>query len=417
MNYLSSCVLTDQGVPIDGADVWDHLDHFLLQLQQAEDVSRQLKATLDMVRRTTHAGVVFLYSGAARGVTHSSSKDSVDPGALKDLTRVLLAHDDEKENHVLHSSLESWGMGRFSSSTIDRAEKERGPSSAALVRMSRSREAWIVALRFGNAPPLTMRDVKLMCLARRLLRQQQQQQQAHGELRDMLFSLVRCLTASLDARDPYTWGHSERVARIAVRLGEQMRLTESARSELYLGGLLHDVGKIGVPDETLRKPGALTPDEMALVQQHVLIGDAIVAHVRQLAHLRPLVRSHHERWDGRGYPDRLSGECIPFPARILAVADSCDAMMSDRPYRKALPREQITDILADGAGKQWDPAVIAAFLPCKDEVFAMSQRGMGDSAMRAVEHALDGAEHGAGAVRSFLGLRPSTPGRKIPQLQ
>ncbi len=272
-----------------------------------------------------------------------------------------------------------------------------------------------------------MRDVKMMSLVRRLLLQQQQQQENHDQLRDMLFSLVRCLTASIDARDPYTWGHSERVARIAVRLGEQMHLPEAQRSELYLGGLLHDVGKIGVPDEVLRKPGALTREEMALIQQHVLIGDAIVAHVPQLAHLRPLVRSHHERFDGGGYPDKLGGEAIPLPARIMAVADSCDAMMSDRPYRPAMATARIESILMGGAGKQWDPAVIAAFLRCKNDVFAISQRGLGDSAVRAVEHALGArqlhqrgagitplspnrAEHGAGAVCSFLGLRPSASG-------
>src|SRR4029079_7205382 len=110
----------------------------------------------------------------------------------------------------------------------------------------------------------------------------------------------------LDARDPYTWGHSERVARISVRLGEQLQLPDAMRSELYLGGLLHDIGKIGVPDEILRKPGRLSEEEFAKVKEHPVIGDAIVAHVRHLAHLRPVVRNHHEQYNGRGYPDGLS---------------------------------------------------------------------------------------------------------------
>src|SRR5262245_38343000 len=140
-----------------------------------------------------------------------------------------------------------------------------------------------------------------------------------------------------------------------------MRLSESMRSELYLGGLLHDVGKIGVPDEVLRKPDRLTDEEFALVMQHAVIGDAIVGHVKQLAHLRPLVRNHHERFDGRGYPDCLVGEAIPLGARIMAVADSCDAMSSDRPYRKGMPPERVAEVLSAGAGQQWDPRVIEAF--------------------------------------------------------
>jgi HD-GYP domain-containing protein (c-di-GMP phosphodiesterase class II) len=399
----------------EGHEVWDHLDQFLLQLQAAQDVSRRIRATLEMVRRATHVGVVFLCSGPAHAVSEYSGPAGIDLDALAVVARHLLTGLAGSEGYALRTDLRI--------NPLDIA----APSSAGLVRLSRSRNAWIVALRFDSAPPLSMRDVKMMTLARRLLVQQQQQQENHDQLRDMLFSLVRCLTASLDARDPYTWGHSERVARIAVRLGEEMNLSESERSELYLGGLLHDVGKIGVPDEVLRKPGALTRAEMAQIEQHVLIGDAIVAHVPQLAHLRPLVRSHHERFDGTGYPDGLAGELIPLRARILAVADSCDAMMSDRPYRPALPTERIQAILLAGAGKQWDPRVIAAFLACKHDIFAISERGLGDSAMRAVEHALatpdpqrsapgmalvamPRAEHGAGAVCSFLGIRPSASG-------
>src|SRR5262245_31654964 len=218
----------------------------------------------------------------------------------------------------------------------------------------------------------------------------------------MLFSLVRCLTAALDARDRYTWGHSERVARIAVRLAQAMDQTQAFQSELYLGGPLHDIGKIGVPDDLLRKPGVLDPDEMALVREHVLIGDAIVSHVRQLAHLRAMVRNHHEQYDGNGYPDRLAGEAIPLPARILAVADSFDAMLSDRPYRRAIPPEQIEDIFWEGAGRQWDPAVVKAFFASKQDVYAICERGLGDSVVQAVEKALRAGEPVASAMRSSL---------------
>jgi hypothetical protein len=381
----------------ENPEVWDHLDLFLRQLQEASDVNRQLNATLDMVRASTRADVVFLYRASLRQVAEWSGPQGSDLDRFAAVAKQLLKGEGPPEGHLLLQNLKG----------AEGAASE--PHSAAFLRLSRSRGVWIVALRFSPDHPLSARDVKVMNLARRLLQQQQQQQANQDQLKEMLFSLVRCLTASLDARDPYTWGHSERVARIAVRLAEQLTLSEQARSELYLGGLLHDVGKIGVPDEALRKPGALTPEEFALIQQHVIIGDAIVGHVRQLAHLKPLVRSHHERWDGKGYPDGLAGERIPLPARILAVADSCDAMMSDRPYRKALPTERIEAIFTEGAGTQWDAGLVATFLACKDDIFPICQRGLGDSMVRAVEHAL-GVEHGAGAVRSFLALRPSASG-------
>src|SRR5262249_17447950 len=124
--------------------------------------------------------------------------------------------------------------------------------------------------------------------------------------------------------------------------------------------------------------------------QHTVIGDAILAPVKPLAHLRACVRNHHEQYDGGGYPDRLAAEAIPLAARILAVADSCDAMMSDRPYRKSLPTVKIDAIFADGAGRQWDPVVVRHFLACREELYGICQRGLGDSVVKAVEQTLHG---------------------------
>jgi HD-GYP domain-containing protein (c-di-GMP phosphodiesterase class II) len=176
---------------------------------------------------------------------------------------------------------------------------------------------------------------------------------------------------------------------------------------VYLGGLLHDIGKIGVPDQVLRKPGRLTDAEYEQVKQHTLVGDAILKHVKQLAHLRPLVRNHHEQFDGAGCPDGLAGEAIPLEARILAVADGFDAMMSERPYRRALTVEKIESILRGGAGKQWDPTIIEAFFACRDDIFPICERGLGDSVVRAVEDALRAAAHRGLAPCT---LRPSAQG-------
>src|SRR5205807_92529 len=124
-------------------------------------------------------------------------------------------------------------------------------------------------------------------------------------------------------------------------------------------------------------PGVLSEEEFTQLREHVLIGDRIVSMVKQLAHVRTGVRNHHERYDGQGYPDRLPGKQIPLLARLLAVADACDAMMSARPYRPALPPSRIDATMMEGAGTQWDPAIVAHFMDCRQELYSICQRGIG----------------------------------------
>ena len=187
----------------------------------------------------------------------------------------------------------------------------------------------------------------------------------HNEL---LLRFVKTLVSTLDAKDPYTRGHSERVALVARRLGEEMGLPEDELHDLYLAGLLHDIGKIGVDDRILQKPGVLTDEEFRKVQQHPMIGYMILQGLHNLQSVLPGVRNHHEAWNGSGYPDGLRGEEIPLMARILAVADSYDAMGSDRPYRPGMPPERIEDIFREGAGQQWDARIIDTYFAVRDEV-------------------------------------------------
>ena len=156
---------------------------------------------------------------------------------------------------------------------------------------------------------------------------------------------------------------------------------------MYLAGLLHDIGKIGIRDDVLTKRGPLTDDELKHIQQHPIIGHRILADLHAMAHLLPGVLNHHERYDGHGYPEGLKGDSIPLLARILAVADSFDAMNTLRPYRAAMPLERIDQILREGAGIQWDPLVIDAYFRCRDRLVAICQRGLGES----LRNALDGA--------------------------
>jgi HD-GYP domain-containing protein (c-di-GMP phosphodiesterase class II) len=207
-------------------------------------------------------------------------------------------------------------------------------------------------------------------------------------IKDVLVGLTRSLTAAIDAKDQYTYGHSERVAHAAVELGRELGLREADQNDMYLAGLLHDIGKIGIRDDVLTKSGPLTDDEFKHIQQHPVIGHRILADLHAIAHLLPGVLYHHERYDGRGYPEGLKGDSIPLLARILAVADSFDAINTQRPYRTAMPPEHVDQILRDGAGIQWDPLVIDAYFRCRDRLVAIRQRGLGESLRGALDGAL-----------------------------
>lgn len=172
--------------------------------------------------------------------------------------------------------------------------------------------------------------------------------------------VIAALCATVEAKDPYTQGHSARVAWLAARIAAELGLPPQEISRLYQAGLLHDIGKIGIPDAVLQKPGRLTPEEFALIREHPVRGAAILQHVRSLAPLLPAVRWHHERLDGSGYPDGLVGEDIPLDARIMAVADVFDALTSARPYRAAMSLEEAFAVLLSEAGTKLDPDCVAA---------------------------------------------------------
>jgi HD-GYP domain-containing protein (c-di-GMP phosphodiesterase class II) len=182
------------------------------------------------------------------------------------------------------------------------------------------------------------------------------------ELEEANFSFAASLIVSLDARDHYTAGHSAAVAVYSRDVARRIGLDEEEQRRAYLAGLMHDIGKVGLPPGILEKPSALSPEEETMMQQHVLIGERILAPVRQFHDLAPAVRHHHERFDGVGYPDGLADENIPLLARLIAVADTYNAMTSDRPYRRALAPGDAIEQLRALAGTQLDPDVALAFV-------------------------------------------------------
>jgi response regulator RpfG family c-di-GMP phosphodiesterase len=186
---------------------------------------------------------------------------------------------------------------------------------------------------------------------------------AEAELRERLVTptVAAALADAIEARDVAMHGHCERLADLAVRLAERAGLSQPEIETIRLGALLHDVGKIGIPDRVLLKPGPLTTGERALLQTHPLVGDRLLEPLDMLQHVRAVVRHHHERWDGAGYPDGAAGTDIPLAARIFAVADALDAMTSDRPYRPAQEWDAAGREIVGEARRQFDPDVVDAF--------------------------------------------------------
>ncbi len=198
-------------------------------------------------------------------------------------------------------------------------------------------------------------------------------QSLFAEKTELFDSAVHAMTSAIDAKDRYTCGHSDRVARVAVRLAQELGCTDEEVNAIYLGGLLHDIGKIGIEDAILRKPDKLTDEEYNHIKTHPSLGEQILRGIPQLSHVLPIVLHHHESWDGNGYPGGLVGEESPLLARITAVADSYDAMGSDRPYREGMPIEKVDSILKEGAGKQWDARVIDAYFAAREDIAAISR--------------------------------------------
>ena len=186
--------------------------------------------------------------------------------------------------------------------------------------------------------------------------------QRYVDMYQMFLGTIRALAVALEAKDRYTYGHADRVARLSVEIGKRMGLSDRDLEMLQYAGILHDIGKIGVRDEILNKPGRYTTEEFEEMKQHPVIGSRIVAGVRALERGALWIRHHHERYDGTGYPDGLKGEEIPLGARIIAVADAFDAMLYDRPYKAGRPLPEVIAELKRCAGTHFDPKVVDVLL-------------------------------------------------------
>jgi putative nucleotidyltransferase with HDIG domain len=362
------------------SSVWTALEQFLNTLSAGQQLKQHQTDTLQAARAAARADAVAWVPDAAAEPLEAVGTVALDGDGWRELVRDAGAG--EPAGRLLWAG---------------------APGAAALLRTADPQPAWLVALRPAG-PGFTPDDLDCLGLVWRIGWQHRRYHRSHAKVRDSLVGLIHCLSTALDAKDPFTSGHSERVARIAVKVGREMGLPGKDTSDLFLAGLLHDIGKIGVRDEVLLKPGPLTPDEAKHMQEHVLIGDRILQGIPVFHHLRKAVRSHHEHYDGTGYPDQLAGERIPLLARVIAVADACDAMMAARRYRPPLTPPQIDATFQELAGAQWDPHVVLAFMRVRHQVYPpIYQQGIGESAYHAVADVLT-----SGTARAYPAVAPGT---------
>ncbi len=190
------------------------------------------------------------------------------------------------------------------------------------------------------------------------------------DLKELFYKTIKSIASALDAKDPYTHGHSMRVTLYSIILAKELNIETNQLEQIEMAGLLHDIGKIAIPQAILCKPGKLTDEEFVIMKTHPVNSQKLIQSIKRLQEVSPGMKHHHERWDGKGYPDRLQGEQIPYHARIIAIADTYDAMTSTRSYRKALCHEVAIEEIQKCAGAQFDPALAQKFVEIQDIIQA-----------------------------------------------
>ncbi len=237
----------------------------------------------------------------------------------------------------------------------------------------------------GSAAEIQQLAVSFNRMSAHVERYVDQLRQAARVNRELFINSIRAFSAAIDAKDPYTRGHSERVANLSRTIARHMELPEDIQHQVWVGALLHDVGKIGINDSILSKGGVLTPEEYEQMKLHTVIGMEILSPIEQLREMIPAVRWHHESWDGTGYPDGLKGEDIPLLARIVAVADSFDAITVSRPYQRFRPMDEAVQLITNLTGRRFDSEIVNAFLTAHEEgeIRAQQQSPASDPAASA----------------------------------
>jgi len=384
-------------------DAWDVVERFAREVGHNRGAGEQIRATLRAIRDSIRADVAYWHPGVSDEPPELLGGGGLPSDWCRTFVQKLLAETAGGEGRLLRSVLPPSG---------DPARP--APRSAALVRVSRSRASWLVALNFSPSPTFRAADLKVLAVIRQVLVNQRRADGLFERCSDTLHWLVQCLATSIDSKLPYAPGHSERVGQVAMIIGQQMHLPRPVLSDLYFAGLLHDIGMTGIREALLSKPGPLTDEELAEVRQAPIVGDRILAGIRQLSHLRPAVRNHRERYDGRGYPDGLSGDNIPLMARILAVAEGFDALNSPRPHRPAKSATQSADIIVAGAGRRWDPRLVEYFKACRPALSRVYTAGKVTGPEPAVGAAVEVWDVHSSRVQAGRDGQPGSESNTVP---
>ena len=228
---------------------------------------------------------------------------------------------------------------------------------------------------------------------------------ANDDLRRLFTGSMKALAQALEAKDEYTQGHSARVAEESVNIARRLSLSDAEIQRIWLAGCLHDIGKIGINEAVLNKPGKLNEEEWDLIKQHPVVAGKILGPIPELSDIIDIIVHHHERYDGSGYPDGLEGSSIPLGARILSVADAYDALTSRRSYRAALARDEAYRILEDAGGTQFDPVIMRTFLNLKQGLKGIP----GDGLPETEDECLQDATHGKSGLSGVIDIAPLDP--------
>lgn len=252
----------------------------------------------------------------------------------------------------------------FLTADDDSNAETRGLEAGAMDFIKKPFEPEVLLLRVRHTIELVRLQTDLSCEVKKKTQEVIEQ---NKKLERIFMQIVKTLSGAIDAKDTYTNGHSIRVAEYSREIARRAGFQEEAQSDVYMMGLLHDVGKIGIPDAIINKPARLTDEEYSIIRNHPVVGAEILGNITEFPKLSTGAKWHHERYDGRGYPDGISGEDIPAEARIIAVADAYDAMSSRRSYRDVLPQAQLREEMEKGVGTQFDPVFAQIMLTMIDE--------------------------------------------------
>ncbi len=252
----------------------------------------------------------------------------------------------------------------FLTADDDSETEQKGLQAGAMDFLKKPFVPEVLLLRVKHTVELTRLQADL---EREVLEKTREVTAQSDKLKRISMQIVKALSGAVDAKDTYTNGHSLRVAEYSRRIAERAGLNREIQDDIYMIGLLHDVGKIGIADSIINKPSKLSDEEFAVIKTHPVLGERILSNITEFPKLVMGAKYHHERYDGKGYPEGLAGEAIPLEARIIAVADAYDAMSSRRSYRDVLPQEQVRSEIEKGKGLQFDPVFADVMLALIDE--------------------------------------------------